>query len=74
MLRSLEFLVPKDSALAFGRARLRVTWDDRPGPSVDAPIALFFGPGTLYNRDGKEYLVKALRANVQDVGERVHLA
>ena len=29
-------------------------------PSVDAPVALFFGAGTLYNRDGPTYLVKAL--------------
>ena len=29
--------------MAFGRARLRVTWDDRPQPSIDAPVALFFG-------------------------------
>src|SRR5205814_1795772 len=41
MLRSLELDVPKASALAFSHARLRVTWDDRQQPSIDAPVALF---------------------------------
>ena len=41
-------------------ARLRITWDDRAQPSIDAPVALFFGAGILYNRDNREYLVKAL--------------
>src|SRR5262245_55917568 len=58
MLRALELSVPRESAVAFGRARLRVTWDDRRQPSIDAPVALFFGTGTLYNRDDREYLVK----------------
>src|SRR5262245_21104306 len=59
MIRKLAFTVPRDQAYDFGQARLRITWDDRKEPSVDAPIALFFGAGTLYNRDGREYLVKA---------------
>ena len=54
MLRKLSFSVPLDQAVAFGRAWLRITWDDRKEPSVYAPVALFFGAGTLYNRDGRE--------------------
>jgi hypothetical protein len=74
MLRALEFSVPRKAAAAFARARLRVTWDDRKQPSIDAPIALFHGAGTLYNRDGREYLVKAFPVHVRDDGARVHLA
>jgi hypothetical protein len=74
MLRALELEVPKESALAFGRARLRVTWDDRKQPSIDAPVALFYGTGTFYNRDGREHLVKGLPVHVRDDGERVRLA
>jgi hypothetical protein len=74
MLRALELDVPRESAVAFGRARLRVTWDGRARPSVDAPVALFYGTGTLYNRDGREYLVKAFPIHVRDDGRRVHLA
>jgi hypothetical protein len=74
MLQALEFDVPKDAALAFGRARLRVTWDDRDRPSIDAPVALFYGTGTLYNRDAREYLVKSFPIHVRDDGKRVHLA
>ena len=63
-IRALRFTVPIDRALAFGRARIRITWDDRALPSVDAPIALFFGTGTLYNRDDAEDLVKAFPVSV----------
>jgi hypothetical protein len=74
MLRALEFEVPRDAARAFGRARLRVTWDGRAMPSIDVPVALFFGTGTLYNRDGKEYLVKGFPVHVRDDGQHVRLA
>ncbi len=74
MIRALDLSVPKDQALAFGRARLRITWDDRPEPSIDAPVALFFGAGTLYNRDGRAYLVKAFPVHIRSDAERVHLA
>lgn len=74
MLRALELDVSKESALAFGRARLRITWDDRKQPSIDAPVALFYGTGTLYNRDGREHLVKGFPIHVRDDGKRVRLA
>src|SRR5262249_20806411 len=74
MLRALELTVSKEAAVAFSRARLRVTWDDRRQPSIDAPVALFYGTGTLYNRDGRDYLVKGFPINVRDDGKKVHLA
>ncbi len=73
-LRALEFSVPPESAIQFGRARLRITWDDLKQPSIDVPIALFFGAGTLYNRDGREYLVKAFPVSIRFDKERVYLA
>ncbi|MDB6124085.1 MAG: hypothetical protein JWQ71_3078 [Pedosphaera sp.] len=74
MLRALEFSVPKDKAAEFGRCKIRITWDDLPNTSVEAPIALFFGTGTLYNRDDREYLVKSFPMVVRFDKERVHLA
>jgi hypothetical protein len=74
MIRALELSTPRDKALALGRARLRITWDDRPEPSIDAPVALFFGTGTLYNRDEHEYLVKAFPVVVRFDARQVHLA
>ncbi len=74
MIRALEFSVSNDQALDFGRARLRVTWDDRSEPSIDAPLALFFGAGTLYNRDNRQYLVKAFPVNVRFDEAQAHLA
>jgi hypothetical protein len=74
VLRSIDFSVPRAQAIDFGRARLRVTWDDRSAPSIDAPLALFFGAGTLFNRDDREHLVKAFPVHVRFDGERVHLA
>lgn len=74
MLRALELSVPRGQAVPFSRVRLRVTWDDRPMPSIDAPIALFFGAGTLYNRDDREFLVKAFPVNIRFDEERVYLS
>jgi len=74
MLRAIQISAPREQAIAFGRARLRVTWDNQLSPSIDAPIALFFGTGTLYNRDNREYLVKGFPIHVRFDKERVHLA
>src|SRR5205823_901607 len=43
-----------------------ITWDDRAAPSIDAPIALFFGTGTLYDRSGRERLVNAFPMVVEE--------
>ncbi|MFQ5929438.1 MAG: DUF2961 domain-containing protein, partial [Acidobacteriota bacterium] len=74
MIRAIEISVAREKALEFGRARLRITWDDRSAPSVDAPVSLFFGAGTLYNRDERPYLVKAFPVNIRYEEDRVHLA
>lgn len=74
MLRALELSAPRGRAIEFGRARLRVTWDGRRHPSIDAPVALFFGAGTLYNRDDREYLVRAFPVNIRYDANRVYLA
>ena len=73
-IRALNFSVPRSGAIDFGRARLRITWDDSPHASIDAPVALFHGAGTLYNRDDREYLVKAFPVNIRYDAQRVHLA
>ena len=74
MLRALEISLPRKNAVDLSSARLRVVWDGRSAPSIDAPLALFFGAGTFYNRDGREYLVKAFPVFVRFDAERVHLA
>ena len=58
IVRAFKITVPLEKAIELERLRVLVTWDDRIYPSVDAPPALFYGAGTLYNRDKKEYLVK----------------
>jgi hypothetical protein len=72
-LRALEFSVPRAQAVAFSRARLRISWDGRTAPSIDAPVALFFGAGSLFNRDGREYLVRSLPMVIRFDSERVYL-
>jgi hypothetical protein len=74
VIRALQLSAPAASAAALSNARLRITWDERPGPSVDAPVPLFFGAGTLYNRDDREYLVKAFPVNIRFDGGRVDLS
>jgi hypothetical protein len=73
-VRAIEISAPRDKAIGLAKLRITATWDDRPTPSIDAPLPLFFGTGTLYNRDGREYLVKALPVNVRFSEDRVHLA
>ena len=74
MIRALEISIPREQALAFSQARLRITWDGRATPSIDAPMALFFGAGLLYNRDNREYLVKSFPMVVRYQADRVLLA
>jgi hypothetical protein len=73
-IRKISFSIPRDQATAFGRARLRLTWDGRTDPSIEAPFALFFGAGTLYNRDEREYLVKGFPVYIRFSEKRVELA
>lgn len=63
-IRTLRLRIPRER-LALGHEHLRITFDDRKAPSVDAPIALFFGAGTLYNRDDREYLVRAFPSTIR---------
>jgi hypothetical protein len=74
LMRALDLSVPRAQAVDFGRARIRITWDHRTAPSIDAPLALFFGAGTLYNRDGREYLVKAFPMTIRFDADRVYLS
>lgn len=74
IVRGIDFSVPANEAEAFGRARLRIVWDGRAQASVDAPVALFFGAGTLYNRENAQFLVKALPVHVRYHEGRAELA
>jgi hypothetical protein len=65
VVRALKISAPRAAALDLARVRLRVTWDGRAAPSVDAPLPLFFGAGTLYNRDDREYLVRSFPVTVR---------
>ena len=74
IIRALEFSIPRADALQFSRARLRLFWDGREQPSIDAPVSLFFGAGILYNRDNREYLVKSFPMVIRYDAERVYLS
>ncbi|MCB9783686.1 MAG: DUF2961 domain-containing protein [Candidatus Omnitrophica bacterium] len=72
-IRAIKISVPREKATAFGKGKIRMTWDGSEHSSVEAPIDLFFGAGTLHNRDNKEYLVKALPVNIRFDDEKVYL-
>jgi hypothetical protein len=74
MLRAIEIAAPRKQAIELGQVLLRVTWDDAEEASIEAPLALFFGAGTFYNRNEREYLVKAFPMNVRFDAEEIHLA
>jgi hypothetical protein len=73
-LRAFTLTVPVADAAALGGATLRLTWDDRTTPSIEAPVALFFGSGSLYNRASQEYLVKAFPVSVRFSAGQVTLS
>lgn len=64
-IRALKFTVPLDEAIMQERVNLQITWDGASEPSVNAPLALFFGTGTLFNRENKEFLIKGFPINVR---------
>ena len=70
-LRRLKITAPAARAVDLGRGTLRVRFDGR--DSVDAPVALFFGAGTLYRRTDAEWLVKSFPSTVRFTGDRVEL-
>jgi Protein of unknown function (DUF2961) len=71
-IRALSFSVSRNQASAFENLHLRVTWDGRGQPSIDVPMALFYGAGTLYNRDNREFLVKAFPVSIRFTGDRIY--
>lgn len=75
-VRAFKLTLPLEKAEALERVRLRVTWDDAAHPSIDAPLCLFFGAGTFFNREKKTYLVKGLPINIRFdyPGKKVELA
>ena len=73
-VRLVRLTVPSASEVAIESAHLRITWDGRPWPSVDAPVPLLFGAGTLYDRSGAEYLVKSLPAVIREVAAGAELS
>ncbi|HEV2318640.1 MAG TPA: DUF2961 domain-containing protein, partial [Verrucomicrobiae bacterium] len=73
-VRKLTLCISLNQAVAFGHSRMRITWDGRRDASVDAPLSLFFGAGTLYNRNHRQYLVKAFPSYVRFGETKVELA
>jgi len=73
-VRAIDFSLPRERALDLSQARLQIRWDGRAALSVDAPVALFFGAGILYNRDNREYLVKSFPMTVRYAADRVYLS
>jgi hypothetical protein len=73
-LRALTLRIPREQAQAAASARLRIRWDAHTTPAVDAPLALFFGAGTFYNRDDREWLVRSLLLHVRYTSSAIELA
>lgn len=64
-VRALKFTIPVDKILDVEKIKLKITWDGREHASVYTPLPLFFGTGTFFNRENKEFLVKAFPVNVR---------
>ena len=73
MIRAFELSVPATRRWLSRKRACASPGTIAQQPSIDAPVALFFGAGILYNRDDREYLVKAFPSVIQYQGDRVHL-
>ncbi|MEJ7646477.1 MAG: DUF2961 domain-containing protein [Chryseolinea sp.] len=65
VIRAFKIILPLENAMDLERLRLIVKWDGAAHASIDAPLCLLFGVGTLYNRDSAEYLVKGFPINIR---------
>lgn len=65
VIRAVKLTLPLAKTAELERLRLQVTWDNNGQYSIDAPLCLFFGAGTFYNRDNREYLVKGFPLNIR---------
>ena len=72
MLRALEISAPRGQAIALGRARLRITWDDlHAAVHPKLPSRYFFGRGHApTTRDNREYSSKAFPVHIRFDAER----
>jgi hypothetical protein len=69
VVRVLELDAPLAATAALTKARLRIRWDGRSAASVDAPLPLFFGAGTLFNREQRRFLVRAFLSHIRFDGD-----
>ncbi len=74
-IRAINFSVPVDKISSLINTRVRITWDNRAMPSVDAPVPLFFGVGRLQNSlPSCEYQVKGFPLNIKYDSNRAYLS
>jgi hypothetical protein len=65
MIRRIAFRVPDKISDAFSKSRLRIFWDGPKEPSVDAPVHLFFGAGSMMRDPEQEYIVKSFPMTIK---------
>jgi Protein of unknown function (DUF2961) len=68
MIRRIAFRVPDEAVDGFANARLRISWNGRKEPSVDAPVGLFFGAGSMLRDADQEYIVKSFPMTIRYEG------
>jgi hypothetical protein len=67
-IRAITFHVPSAEMARFGNARLKISWDGEPTPSVDAPVKYLVGDGAgVYQPQGRN-LVQALPSTITAAG------
>ncbi|HEY2732516.1 MAG TPA: DUF2961 domain-containing protein, partial [Polyangiales bacterium] len=74
VITALELSLSRAQAAQASDARIQIHWDDHPDASVDAPLALFFGSGSLYNRANADWLVRSLFSSIRFDADDVHLS
>ena len=68
-IRAITFHVPFAEIASFGNARLRISWDGEPRPSVDAPLKFLVGDGAGVYQPAGRPLVNGWLANANGDGK-----
>jgi hypothetical protein len=64
-IRRIAFRVADKLGDQLAAARLQIFWDGRKEPSVDSPLGLFFGAGSLLRDSEQEYIVKSFPMTIR---------
>jgi len=68
-IRCLELEIPSSAAARMRAETIEIEFDG--WQTVSAPVPIFFGAGTLVNRNKRRFLVRSIPMNIEFVGDKI---